>query len=341
MNVLVYDVAASRSGALSILQEYHARFCQTADQETTYTFVVSTPELAETERVRVLRFPWIKKSWLHRLFFDHVYAPRLIRKYQIDRVFSLQNVLLPGTDVPQELYLHQPLPFVPQRFSFWKNKRLWANQHIISRMIYASVKQAQKVIVQTQWMKDACVRLCGVPAEKIVLEPPKVDAEQIQTYAETAESRRTFFYPATPLAYKNHQLILDACCVLQAQGVEDYRVIFTMHGNENPCAAALRSFAEAHRLPVEFHGPFPRAEVFALYARSVLLYPSYIETFGMPLLEARLSKAPILAAETPFAQEILAGYTQGAYFSFTDAQGLAQKMKNVLLKGAVKQDAGC
>ena len=333
MNILVYDVAASRSGALSILREYHTKFCQEKSGTNEYFFVVSTPELPDAEHVHVLRFPWIKKSWLHRLFFDYIYGPRLVRNYRIDRVFSLQNVLLPGTGVPQALYLHQPLPFVPQRFSFWKNKRLWANQHIISHMIYASVKKAEKVIVQTKWMKEACVRICGVSAGKIVLEPPQVETGKIQRYAETEESRHTFFYPATPLAYKNHQVILDACCILKKRGIEDYRVIFTLQGNENPCAAALHAFAQQHDLPIEFHGRFLREEVFALYAKSVVLFPSYIETFGMPLLEARLSGTPILAADTPFAREILEGYEKKQYFVFSQPAELADGMEKILEKG--------
>ena len=39
MRVLVYDVAASSSGALSILQEYHARYCQ-ENGENDYFFVI-------------------------------------------------------------------------------------------------------------------------------------------------------------------------------------------------------------------------------------------------------------------------------------------------------------
>ena len=329
MRVLVYDVAASSSGALSILQEYHARYCQ-ENGENDYFFVISTPELTETEHVHVLRFPWVKNSWLHRLFFDYVYAPKLVSRYRIDRVISLQNVLLHGVDVPQELYLHQPLPFVPQQFSFWQNKRLWVNQHIISQMIYASVKRAEKIIVQTKWMKKACVKICDVSEKKIRLEPPKVETEKIQKYVETKESKRKFFYPATPLAYKDHQVILNACCELKKQGIVGYQVIFTFTGKENPCADRLYTFAKKNDLSVVFHGPFFREEVFALYAKTVLLYPSFIETFGMPLLEARLSGTPILAADTPFAQEILSGYDSFKSFPVSNSLELAKMMKEFI-----------
>jgi len=331
MNILVYDVAASRSGALSILQEYHKLFCEQAKNDgNRYFFVVSTPELAETDEVRVLRFPEIKKSWLHRWYFDHFRAPKLIDEYQIDEVLSLQNLTIPKVKVPQVLYLHQPLPFVPQRFSFWQNKRLWVNQHIISHMIYSSVREARQVIVQTQWMKDACVRICNVPAEKIVVKPPELDRSLICGFVDSVEARRTFFYPATPFAYKNHHLLLEAAKILKADGVTDYKLVFTFRGDENPVARGLREMAEKENLPVEFHGPFQRAEVYRLYAQSTLLYPSYIETFGMPLLEARLTGTPILAARMPFAEEILEGYGQVRYFEYDDVQAVCREIKENL-----------
>ena len=139
-----------------------------------------------------------------------------------------------------------------------------------------------------------------------------------------------FFYPAADFIYKNHQVILDSCYELKKQGIHDYRVIFTFLGDENPCAAALYAFVEKHDLPVEFHGPFPRAEVFELYAKTVLLFPSYIETFGMPLLEARISGAPILAADTPFAREILEEYVRARFFPYDSSQELSDSMKDIM-----------
>ena len=330
MNILVYDVAASRSGALSVLKDYHRKVCEHPDGNH-YFFAVSTPELAETGQVTVLRFPGIKKSWLHRLFFDYFKAPGLVKKYKIDKVFSLTNITLRGVEVPQELYLHQPVPFVPQKFSFWQNKRLWVIKNIISRMIYRSVRAADKVIVQTQWMKEACVRICQVPAEKIVVEAPELDRSLLAKYRESPGARRTFFFPATPFSYKNHRLVIEAAKILAVRGVSDYKVIFTFRGDESPLAIRLRK--EAEGLPIEFHGPFPREEVYGLYAQSTLLYPSYIETFGMPLLEARLTGAPILAARTPFAEEILSGYERAGFFAADDVEGLADRWMEYLGQG--------
>lgn len=86
MNVLVYDVAASSGGALSVLKDYYNSYVANSDGNH-YYFVISTPELASTANITILRYPWIKKSWFHRLWFDYVVAPELVKKLKIDTVF--------------------------------------------------------------------------------------------------------------------------------------------------------------------------------------------------------------------------------------------------------------
>lgn len=306
MKTLVYDVAASESGALSILEEFYDKYRN--DKENQYVFVISTPELESTDNIQVLRYPWIKKSWLHRWWFDHFYAPRIVKEYQIDKVFSLQNVLVPLCNIEQELYLHQPLPFVEYRFNFNENKLFWIYQHIIGRQIKKSVKKASKVIVQTNWMKEACIKQVGADSNKIDVQQPKIDMKMIIPFVDTPEHRKNFFYPATPLEYKNHMVILEAFKMLQDEGITNYKITFTFNGDESEYAKKLYSYAQQYDLKVTFAGKLSREEVFKMYSKSVLLFPSLIETFGMPLLEARLSGTPIIARDTSFAKEILKDY---------------------------------
>ena len=65
MRIMVFDVPAESGGALTILKQYYDRAIN--DKDNQWLFVISTPYLNETENVKVLRYPWIKKSWFHRL----------------------------------------------------------------------------------------------------------------------------------------------------------------------------------------------------------------------------------------------------------------------------------
>ena len=60
--------------------------------------------------------------------------------------------------------------------------------------------------------------------------------------------------------------------------------------------------------------------------KSVLLFPSYIETFGLPLLEAKTIGSPIIASDTPFSKEITSNYNNVNYFDYSDEIKLAKLM---------------
>lgn len=327
MNIMVFDVPAESGGALTILNEYYNDAVRENDQNKTWYFVISVPEFPETETVRILRFPWIKKSWFHRLYFDTFFAPQIVKKYNADEILSLQNVIVPNVNIHQTLYMHQPLPFTNKRFKLIESPLLWVYQNIISRKIIKSIQKADQIIVQTRWMKDACVSKAKVMPEKIAVIPPEINIEIKQYFEPTEEHLRTFFYPASGFIYKNHKLIVDAALLLKERGVSDYKIIFTLKGDENKHIVGLYKQVKQNNLPIKFIGTITREQVFDYYRRSVMIFPSYIETFGLPLLEAKLHKTPVLASDMPFSHEILDGYEKVRFFRVEEAAALAKLLQ--------------
>lgn len=172
MRIMVFDVPAVSGGALSVLHDFYDAYKENQNNE--YIFVVSLPELKETNNIKVLRFPWIKKSWFHRIYFDYVIAPLLVRKYKVDEIFSLQNVIVPNVKKYQTVYVHNSLPFSEYRFSFRENRLLWIYQNIISKSIFKSIIKADRVIVQTNWMKTECIKRLNVNGTKLEVNPPQI-----------------------------------------------------------------------------------------------------------------------------------------------------------------------
>ncbi len=328
---MVFDVPASSGGALSILKDFYNEVKSNTDIDINWFFVISTPELEELEKVKVFRFPWIKKSWVHRLYFDHFVAPKLIKKHNIDKVLSFQNVTVPHTKVSQVLYVHQSLPFVDYKFSFKKNKLFWIYQNIIGKLIKKSIKKAKKVIVQTDWMKKACIEQVGIDSRKIKVISPKINLNINRYFNPSETNMRTFFFPAGAQSYKNHRIIVESCKRLKKQGINDYNVIFTLKGNENNSIATLYEEVKELDLPIEFVGGLSREGVFELYTKSILIFPSYIETFGLPMLEARLHKTIILASNCPFSNEILKEYENAYFFNPFNSSELKNLMEKAIM----------
>ncbi|MEG1758625.1 MAG: glycosyltransferase [Oscillospiraceae bacterium] len=327
-NILVYDVAASESGALSVLNDFYASVRKHGDKSIQWFFVISTPVLEETENIKIIRTPWIKKNWLCRLFYDHFIAPRIIKKYNINKILSLQNVLVPCVNVPQIVYLHQSLPFAEYRFSITEDIMLWVYQNIISKFIFSAIKKSDMVVVQTEWMKVACIAKTGVDADKIAVIPPEIKIKPTKLFCPENMSIPTFIYPATPQIYKNHKVIIEACKQLVGEGITDFQILFTLTGKENKLSQRLYSDTQKYNLSIKFIGKISRDELFEWYAKAVLIFPSYIETYGLPLLEAKIHETPVIVAETLFAREILCDYSKFDSFSFDNSS----QLHKILLK---------
>ncbi len=167
-------------------------------------------------------------------------------------------------------------------------------------------------IVQTEWMKKALERDTGLRGERVARISP--DIPDLSGYVrEDKGVNNRFFYPASLILYKNHDLIEEARRILENEGTS-CEVIYTKD-------KVLK-----------------REEVFEEYNRSTLLFPSYIETFGMPLAEAVQFGCVILAADTEFAKEVLCGYDKAYYFDPFNAGELAELMRKVI-KGDIVRGA--
>jgi glycosyltransferase involved in cell wall biosynthesis len=328
MRIMVFDVPAESGGALSVLHEFYNEF--KLDQDNEYFFVLSLPELKETKNIKVLRFPWIKKSWGHRLYFDHFIAPKLIKEYDIDQVLSLQNVIIPHTAVYQSVFVHNALPFSEYRFRLKEDKLLWVYQNIIGKNIIKSIKKADHVIVQTNWMKKKCVEQLRLSYEKIEVQQPKIDIKVIKTFEKTKKNTSSFFYPASGVVFKNHKVVVDACLMLKEEGVTDYEVIFTLAGDENEHIVNLYAISKNNELPIKFIGSLKREEVFDFYTKAVLIFPSYVETVGLPLIEAKLHRTPTIVANCEYSREILYNYEKVRYFDYSNSVDLAAVMKQFI-----------
>lgn len=330
MRVLIVAVASESSGAQTILEETYEDAKAWPDKSVQWIFLLGTLRLPETDCISTINLPWVKKSRLHRLFFDMVCAPLLARHRRVDAVLSLQNTVIPFLRVPQALNVHQSLPFAERRFSFFEDRHLWIHQSIIGRFVIRAIKKADYVFFPTQWVRRACIARTGADPAKIEVVPPRVKVEVRGKFTPSEEHRRIFFYPASGFAYKNHRTIIEACKILQKRQMPPFRVLFTLQGDETQEIRTLAEHSQSMNLPVEFIGSISKAQVYEYYTQSVLLFPSSIEAFGLPLLESRLHGGIILAADTAFAREILEGYANSLFFEVCNAEALAEFMEQVI-----------
>ena len=329
MRIVVDDIAASKTGALSVLRDFYNAVTEyersKAGGSNKWIFVLGDKLLEETDNIKVIVRDDVKSSRKNRLMFDLANGAGFFESLKPDVLFSLQNTLPRGYKGKQVLYVHQPLPYQTwKRFSFLKSEeREYAvYQHLIGRMIDASVKRADKVIVQTQWMRDAIIKKTGIAGDRIVKILPDVTMEPSPSPEPSPCLHNRFFYPAGEILYKNHECILKAVGLLKERGINDFEVSFTLNKGDVP---GLNKYPDHEQ--VRYLGRISRDEVFKRYSTDILLFASYIETFGYPLAEARTVGGRIIASDCPFSHEILDGYNRAVFFNPFDPKELAGIME--------------
>jgi len=334
MRIIVFDVPASSGGALSILKDFVSYIDKNINVHEWY-FIVSTNNIyVKSSNIHIIKERFPKKSWFHRGFWEIFLANGIFKKVKPDVILSFQNIAIMCTNTPQIVYIHQPMPFYKEKK--WSYLSLIEIRYAFYRdlfrfLIGKSVKKAHAVIVQTKWMKDALIDFYHIPNNKISVIPPSVSIPKIKKGPKHAEKsvRDKFFYPAFPNLYKNFEVIIEATKKLLNQGYTP-KIYLTINGNENRYASRIKNMVKEVESNFTFIGSVPREQVFELYQTSILIFPSYLETFGLPLLEARFFNAPIIASDRPFARETLEGYSNAVFFDPFSPDDLAGKMKKYL-----------
>lgn len=328
MKIIVNDVAASSGGALTILRSFYKYICESEEaQKHTWIFLLSDKYLSETSNVKVIIRNDIKKSWISRLKFDLLQGKNFIDDLEPDIVFSMQNTAIFGLKHPQIIYLHQSIPFQKvKKFSFFRMDefKLAVYQYIIGHIIKRSLKIADHVIVQTEWMKSAIIEQLKINKKKITNILPSMAPIDSSLYKDQF-CNNSFFYPADNLSYKNHECLMSAVNLLKKLGMNDFVVKLTIEGDES------------HR-NIRYLGKIPYDSVLREYKNSILVFPSYIETIGLPLLEARQCGTLILASDTPFSREALDNYPNAYFFNPFKPGELAELMLKIMNGSISKLD---
>lgn len=323
--ILIYDVAAEKTGAAAVLKQYYDNY---SSDETVETYVVtSVLDFPGNEHTHIIQLPWTKKSRIHRLYCDHYYIHKLVRRYHIDELINLQNIAIKGLNISQTLYLHNAIPISDIDFDFVKERSLWLFKHIISKMILNNLKYADKIIVQAEWIKSELAEKCGVSSSVVQVErvtPAGFEKNPNRIITE----RAIFFYPANACSYKNHACLIAACEQIKNSGIENYEVILTLDPNTD--GREYQKLIEEKKLPIKLVGLLNNQQMEDYYRKSILLFPSYLETVGLPLIEAQLFDSEIIAADLPYAREAVGAYKTVRWFDYRKPLELSNIMKDYI-----------
>lgn len=177
-------------------------------------------------------------------------------------------------------------------------------QKLIARMFSSRVDQ---YVVQTPSMAAALATWFGprVPPIHVI---PFLDIAELKKEIEDSEAtpkKWDFLYVSDGTAHKNHRRLFQAWRLLGERG--DFpSLALTLHPERDALLRhELDDLVQKYGLRIEDIGQMPHAQLLDTYQQAgALLFPSYAESFGIPLIEAAIAGLPILAPELDYVRDM-------------------------------------
>jgi glycosyltransferase involved in cell wall biosynthesis len=230
-----------------------------------------------------------------------------------------------GLDLYHSLYDFLPLRIPAERVVLTLHDLIWVEQprliherrfgpitrtatHLYARatMPYA-IKHANHVIAISSHTRERAIDYFGLDPARISVVPHGVDREQFPPSSTAVTAARRFFLcVGAGQPQKNLGVAVRAFALL-AERFQDLALVFAGRGDSNHALQHLaRQLGIFDR--VTFSGPVPHADLLRLlHTATALVFPSLIEGFGLPVLEAMSAGCPVICSAIPTLAEVTGG----------------------------------
>ena len=293
--------------------------------------LVHRKELFSVPGVRYIEFPDVKSSWLKRLRFEYFTLKSLSRELDADLWLSMHDMTPNVVARRRAVYCHNAVPFyllrVREALANWE----FAAWVLLYKYLYCiNIHKNNFVIVQQDWLRGEFERRYRLNNVIVAHPVSEVGTIRPEATALAKDQQFRFFYPAFPRLFKNHELILNAVHILESEGNFDFEVWLTLDAQTSPYAKSLVTRFK-HLRTVKWLGVLAHSAVLERYSHSdCLLFPSKLETWGLPITEFKVTGRPIIAVDLPYARETVGTYEQVAFTPVDDPSHLAELMKSAI-----------
>lgn len=334
MRLVISAINFTEGGPLTILKDSVKTAADNFPEWEIIAFVNHKGILGDS-RVVEIEFPHAKKNWLIRLWYEWI----LFRKYSIqlkpDVWLSLHDITPRVITKRQYVYCHNPTPFCHEEIKYENLD----SKFILFRYLYGYlygffIKNNAAVIVQQNWLRDNFSKRYHVP--RVIVARPQVappqGVEKSRLLVKSGfKAPIHFIYPAFPRVFKNFELLGECLEILEQDTRWRGDISITIDGSENSYAKLIYQKYK-HLRTLKFIGLQSPEKMLQLYSEvDALIFPSLLETWGLPITEAKFFGLPILAIDMPYARETIGEYDQVKFFPGHNVTGLAEVLLSLQL----------
>lgn len=246
------------------------------------------------------------KGTLLRAFWQALIFPKVVKKYQLDVLHYTNPIPILKRYCPLVVTIHDLAEFVqPEKYGALKSyaKRLF---------VLLCVKKAHFIITVSDATRRTILGLLDCPPEFIDVTPEGI---ALNLSVDTNDGEHIFEKYHIPRNYllsvgviektKQVESIVKAFSLLDDSLQKDYAIVIA--GNRGNAYKDVRDAVRDSKLEkkVFFLGYVQDNDLKYLYQKAkVFVFPSLIEGFGLPVLEAMGHRIPVIASDIPVIAEV-------------------------------------
>ena len=281
-------------------------------------------------KIKFIEFMDSKKSYLKRFYYEYFYFKRLSKKLKPYLWFSLHDMTPNVVTDKRAVYCHNPIIFYDVKRKDMINEfKMFMFSRFYKYIYKINIKKNNFVVVQQDWIRKRFKKIFKIK-NVVVAHPNVVIDDSNNNYKNTQIVKHSFLYPSFPRIFKNFEVICKAVEILENKNIENFKVYLTIDGSENIYSKEI--VEKYGRLKcIEFIGLQTRENLMKYYSKiETVIFPSKLETWGLPISEAKAFGKNIILADLEYAHETLGTYEKVMFFGPDNAEKLAEKIEMLI-----------
>lgn len=333
--IIISAVNLIEGGPLSILKDCLAYVVSHLIDRYKVIALVHSKALFDLPEICFIEIPKAKRSWLNRLYYEFFHFSHLSRQLKPYLWLSLHDIT-PNVEANiLAVYCHNSSPFYELSLKDAMIDQKFVLFNLFYKYLYMiNIKKNDFVIVQQNWIREEFKKLYGI--NNIVVAYPDINTIHpiISNKGKQGEIF-SFFYPAFPRFFKNYEVICEAVKKLNTDAINNFQVFLTINGTENRYSKYIyNKYKDIKSL--RFIGLQSRDMIYEYYSKvDCLIFPSKLETWGIPITEFKDFNKPILLADEKYAHETIGEYDKVIFFNPDNHKSLSEIMKKLMNGSAV------
>ena len=261
--------------------------------------------------VSYITYPWSNEHRTPRTLTEHLYSPLRLPLSHID-VFN--TLMAPIVNTSWSLIIH-----MKTIHAYTDPGSLTPMARAYRRMNYPrSARLADAIIINSEYLRSEIGRYLTVDPRKLRLIYEAVDHDLFKPgdagaarahVREHGVTKPFVLFVSSLWQYKNCDGLLRAWALARGE-LGDRQLVIVGAGRDEQYLASLHSLAAELGIAgdIVFVGGVPLEETVRFYqAADVFVYPSFNETFGLPILEAMACGCPVVTSDTSAMPETAGG----------------------------------